>query len=235
MLNRDGIAELFSAFGGPADIHDSSNKALSINKALAQLDMQFDTASVLMVGDRCFDAEGAQNTQTDFCAVTYAGFGEPGEFDPYPCVLRTDNPRDIADYVLGVQCAGTVLFTEDAEGLKFAVITEKKGHTGCPKGHVEAGETLKEAALRETAEETGISAQLLPGFEHEIRYTTPIGIDKSVIYYLARFDSTAQQPANTGEVERVRLLPELQALAAVTHQSTRELLRAAAEHIKAGK
>ena len=235
VLSRDGITDLFSAFGGPASVKDSANKALSINKALAQLDLQYETQSVLMVGDRCYDAEGAQNTALDFCAVTYAGFGEPGEFDPFPCVLRTKNPRDIADYVLGAASAGTVLYCEKGGELYFVLVTEKAGHTGLPKGHIERGETALQAALRETVEETGITAEPLPDFELKTEYTTPNGIEKTVSYYLARFDAATQHPADTDEVAAVRLLPEREALAAATHDSTRELLRAAAEHIRAEK
>ena len=47
-----------------------------------------------------------------------------------------------------------------------------------PKGHIEAGEDAKTAALRETAEETKRDAIIVENFApYEEHYTTPIAID----------------------------------------------------------
>lgn len=60
---------------------------------------------------------------------------------------------------------------------------EHKDSWGIPKGHMDAGETLEECALREVREETGVAVRLgnrLPDcgtyFKHE---------DKTVVSYLA--------------------------------------------------
>ena len=60
---------------------------------------------------------------------------------------------------------GLVVDTRDAEQARAALIgrTDRRGRLlwSLPKGHVEPGETTKDAAVREVAEETGITGQVV--------------------------------------------------------------------------
>ena len=60
---------------------------------------------------------------------------------------------------------GLVIDSRDAAQAKAALIgrTDRRGRLlwSLPKGHVEPGETTKDAAVREVAEETGITGQVL--------------------------------------------------------------------------
>ena len=60
---------------------------------------------------------------------------------------------------------GLVIDSRDAELARAALIgrTDRRGRLlwSLPKGHVEPGETTKDAAVREVAEETGITGQVL--------------------------------------------------------------------------
>ena len=67
-----------------------------------------------------------------------------------------------------VSC-GAVLYKKE-DGLKYLLILDRNGNYGFPKGHVEAGETFKETALREIKEETGVDALLDDGFLYSISY-----------------------------------------------------------------
>lgn len=60
--------------------------------------------------------------------------------------------------------AGGVVFKKSSSGVQLCLIGRRKEGRiiWClPKGHVEKGETLSEAALREIKEETGISGSIL--------------------------------------------------------------------------
>lgn len=52
--------------------------------------------------------------------------------------------------------AGVVLFYETGQGREYLLIRYPSGHFDFARGHLEIGETKKEAALREVQEETGV-------------------------------------------------------------------------------
>lgn len=68
---------------------------------------------------------------------------------------------------------------------KFLLIQHRNGgHWAFPKGHVEAGETEEETALREVLEETGLRVQLKGNFRESTSYSPKRGIKKEVVYFL---------------------------------------------------
>lgn len=70
------------------------------------------------------------------------------------------------------------------------------GHWSFPKGHVEAGETEVETALREIKEETGIDVIIDPSFRETVSYYPRKDTQKSVVYFVAKaknFDFVPQE------------------------------------------
>jgi 8-oxo-dGTP pyrophosphatase MutT (NUDIX family) len=60
--------------------------------------------------------------------------------------------------------AGGIVFRRQPDlGARFLLIRDPYRHWGFPKGHLEEAETPSEAALRESAEETGLSDLVLHG------------------------------------------------------------------------
>jgi 8-oxo-dGTP pyrophosphatase MutT (NUDIX family) len=60
--------------------------------------------------------------------------------------------------------AGGIVFRRDTAGLlRFLLIKDSYDNWGFPKGHLEDGESPADAALRETAEETGLGDLRLHG------------------------------------------------------------------------
>ncbi len=101
--------------------------------------------------------------------------------------------------------AGVIVYHILEDEVKYLLLFGGKIGWGFPKGGIDEGETPKDAAIRETKEETGISSlEFIPNFEevtyytikHDFSKTPPAPLkkhkSKSVIFYLAK--------ANTDEV-----------------------------------
>ena len=86
--------------------------------------------------------------------------------------------------------AGIVLFRNDSSKNEFLLLNYPQGHWDFVKGKIEKNETLHEAALRETREETGISnIEFFDGFEESVEYDFRFkkeDIHKKVIFFLAK-------------------------------------------------
>ena len=118
---------------------------------------------------------------------------------------------------------GAVIFREENTQRYYLVLTSTQGHTTLCKGHVEGSETERETAVREILEETGLTVEFVDGFREVITYSPKPGVSKDVVFFLARLSGGALtcQPE---EVAEVRFLPFDEALAALTHQSDRDVL-----------
>lgn len=130
-----------------------------------------------------------------------------------------------------IQSAGAVLYTL-VDGVRhYVLVREKNGSYGLPKGHVEAGETLAQTALREVREETGVRA-MLHTFQPVMVDEYPIagGDLKRVSWFVARYDN--QTPvADRTQVLGVLVLPVETAIKTLTYGSTKEILRRVDEQL----
>lgn len=71
--------------------------------------------------------------------------------------------------------AGCFLIRRETKEVAL-IYRKKQDDYSFPKGHVEKGETLKEAAIRETAEETKRVAEIIDKYDPFLdKYTTPSG------------------------------------------------------------
>ncbi len=86
--------------------------------------------------------------------------------------------------------AGIVLFRREGSENLFLLLHYPSGHWDFVKGHKESGETDRQTAIRESAEETGITdMEFMEGFKKRIRYSFGYGgrtIHKQVIFFLAK-------------------------------------------------
>lgn len=103
---------------------------------------------------------------------------------------RKQHRRDVS--------AGVIIFHRGPDGCRFLLLRSTQTRRPLwefPKGGVDRGETLEEAALRELQEETGLSREhvrMVAGFEsaEQYRFTAGEGaerthIRKTVTYFLA--------------------------------------------------
>ena len=100
------------------------------------------------------------------------------------------------------------------------------GHWSFPKGHVEAGETEEETALREIKEETSVEVELCPGFREMVTYSPKRDVQKDVIYFLGRaknFDYVPQE----SEIAQIKWVEINLAHAFLTYDNDKQLVNKA--------
>lgn len=110
-----------------------------------------------------------------------------------------------------------------------------RGEVRLPKGHVEADETVREAALRETAEESGyldldIVADL--GRQRVVFNDEARRVDRTERYFLMRIEGDPDRPRGSGEAKFVPVwLPWDEALDRLTFEAEREWVRRARQSV----
>jgi 8-oxo-dGTP pyrophosphatase MutT (NUDIX family) len=130
--------------------------------------------------------------------------------------------------------SGAVVIHAD-DGTAFLLHQPDEDRWCLPKGHVDPGESLATAALREIREETGFKRVVLGEEILEVNYRfyqprRARNVHKTVIYFLARTDERV--PRLESLFDRSEWLPLPDAERRVTYDLDRAVVAAAAAHLR---
>ncbi|NTV62538.1 MAG: NUDIX domain-containing protein [Oscillochloris sp.] len=131
----------------------------------------------------------------------------------------------------GPICAagGVVVAVGPDGGPLVLLIRDKYGIWTLPKGHLEQGEDEATAAVREIAEETGITCDL-DGLLHRMVYPVfkrGAWRDKQVAYFLAHAAYTPPTPRYSEGITEACWVPPGDALARISYAQVRDVVRRA--------
>lgn len=124
--------------------------------------------------------------------------------------------------------AGVVIFRKRGgkRHMLFLIRDGKKRWFDTPKGHIEAGESAEQAAIRETREESGLTVKLNPFFRHETLYFFNKGkerIRKHVSFFIGEVDGPKRVTVSAEHVG-YKWLSYGDAMESVAFENQRELL-----------
>ena len=122
-------------------------------------------------------------------------------------------------------------------GSRILLIATQKGKRWqLPKGHIEAGETPEQAAIREVREETGVTGRIvapLPGVEYWFVERGPRRIHKKVDYFLLDYVSGDSVDFDPDEVSGTGWFSWEAGIARLTFENERKVARRARELLEA--
>lgn len=149
-------------------------------------------------------------------------------------MARTTEPyRSDAPTVSELAAGVVILLDPDAQ---LFLLHQRDEDRWCfPKGHVDPGESLADAALREVAEETGFEQVVLSEEIHEVSYRfyhprRRLNVYKTVVYFLGR--TRERHPHLEPIFDRFEWISPTKARARVTYASDREVLDAARKALR---
>ncbi len=132
--------------------------------------------------------------------------------------------------------AGGVVFRLDSGQPLFLLIRDSYQNWGFPKGHLEDGEAPEAAALREVAEETGLSGLVVRGSIETIdwffRFRGQL-IHKVCYFFLMETVESSTSPQHAEGITACRWTPFEEAKTLISYVNAREVLRRAQEMIVA--
>lgn len=130
---------------------------------------------------------------------------------------------------------GAVVYCQIDNEIKYLLACERSGYWVFPKGHMEAGESEQDTALREVKEETGLDVTLVEGFrvtdEHSLAREGRPNTIKQTVYFLAKYEKQMFVPQET-EISKIELMDYEMALTMLQFDSFKQILTQAHQFLE---
>lgn len=135
--------------------------------------------------------------------------------------------------------AGGVVYREGERGIEIVLCGRSSEHLwALPKGTPEYGESMRETALREVSEETGLGVEIVADLGTiEYGFARPgqgVRFEKTVHHFLLKPDGRGSEHLHDAEYDRVEWFPIEEALRVMTHRNEMQVVRRAMDVIEAG-
>ena len=122
---------------------------------------------------------------------------------------------------------GAVVYCQKGNEIMYLLACERSGYWVFPKGHMEAGESEHDTALREVKEETGLEVTFVEGFrmldEHNLAREGRPNTIKQTVYFLARYEGQEFIPQET-EISKIALMDYETAMETLQFDSFKQIL-----------
>lgn len=133
---------------------------------------------------------------------------------------------------------GVIIFTNQNNIRKYVIIRgvgKYQDYYGFPKGHMKAGETERETAIREVKEETGLDVVLYDDFrtvdEHSLAREGRPNDRKTNVYFLAEYHGQ-EFVMQKSEVSRIVLMDYNEAMKCIQDEESQRELTEAEEYLR---
>jgi bis(5'-nucleosidyl)-tetraphosphatase len=125
-----------------------------------------------------------------------------------------------------IYSAGVVTYIKEGDTIEYLLLKYLGGHWDFPKGKLEAGENKFQAAVRELAEETGLTAEIYPGFESSYAYAfkdkARQPVSKTVYFFVGKANQRAVKLSE--EHKQYKWLDYEQALYLLSYENAKGVL-----------
>lgn len=145
--------------------------------------------------------------------------------------------RDVDLHVQQAVSAGGVVYRRGERGIEIVLCGRAaEGLWALPKGTPTHGESLRETAIREVCEETGLGVTIVGDLGTiEYAFARPargVRFEKTVYHYLMEPSGSGSVSDHDGEYDRVEWFPAQEALRIMTHRNEVQVVRRALDAIE---